>query len=432
MSEVPVPPGPEAVEEDANPFEPKAGTIWASALCHPKYRLHRYVALFFMCCMGFGNYFAYDSPAALQEQITKDMDVSTAQFGELYSTYSWPNVVLCFFGGFLIDRVFGIRWGAIIFSIFILVGQLIVSFGALANAFWVMDVGRFVFGIGGESLAVAQNTYAVSWFKDKELNLVFGLQLSLARVGSTVGINVILPLYNALSSPSLSGHKLLGVTLFSSALTCAFSSVAAIILGILDRRAERIMRRSDQPVIAEVVRFSDIKHFDRSFWYLSVICVTYYVCVFPFVSLGTVFFKRKWAFDETQANGVDSIIYTISAVVCPLFGYLIDYSGRNVIWVFASAALTLFSHSILAFTMINPWFPMCFMGIGYSILACALWPMVAFVIPEHQLGTAYGIMQSVQNLGLAVVPIIAGWLVDLKGYIILQVFFLSSMCSKYS
>ena len=24
---------------------------------------------------------------------------------------------------------------------------------------------RFVFGIGGESLAVAQNTYAVSWFK---------------------------------------------------------------------------------------------------------------------------------------------------------------------------------------------------------------------------------------------------------------------------
>lgn len=36
--------------------------------------------------------------------------------------------------------------------------------------------------IGGESLAVAQNTYAVNWFKGKELNLVFGLQLSMARV----------------------------------------------------------------------------------------------------------------------------------------------------------------------------------------------------------------------------------------------------------
>lgn len=38
--------------------------------------------------------------------------------------------------------------------------------------------------IGGESLAVAQNTYAVSWFIGKELNLVFGLQLSIARLVS--------------------------------------------------------------------------------------------------------------------------------------------------------------------------------------------------------------------------------------------------------
>ena len=38
--------------------------------------------------------------------------------------------------------------------------------------------------IGGESLAVAQNTYAVSWFKGRELNMVFGLQLSFSRVVS--------------------------------------------------------------------------------------------------------------------------------------------------------------------------------------------------------------------------------------------------------
>lgn len=44
------------------------------------------------------------------------------------------------------------------------------------------------FRIGGESLAVAQNTYAVSWFKGKELNLVFGLQLSMARIVSTANL----------------------------------------------------------------------------------------------------------------------------------------------------------------------------------------------------------------------------------------------------
>lgn len=47
-----------------------------------------------------------------------------------------------------------------------------------------MDAGRFIFGIGGESLASAQNAYAVAWFFGKELNFVFGLQLSFARVVS--------------------------------------------------------------------------------------------------------------------------------------------------------------------------------------------------------------------------------------------------------
>lgn len=50
----------------------------------------------------------------------------------------------------------------------------------------------FVFSIGGESLAVAQNTYAVSWFKGKELNLVFGLQLSMARL-----VRVLLRLHSS-------------------------------------------------------------------------------------------------------------------------------------------------------------------------------------------------------------------------------------------
>ena len=38
--------------------------------------------------------------------------------------------------------------------------------------------------LGGESLAVAQNAYAVIWFKGKELNMVFGLLLSISRVVS--------------------------------------------------------------------------------------------------------------------------------------------------------------------------------------------------------------------------------------------------------
>ena len=42
----------------------------------------------------------------------------------------------------------------------------------------------FVHRLGGENLAVAQNAYVVSWFKGAELNMVFGLLLSVSRVVS--------------------------------------------------------------------------------------------------------------------------------------------------------------------------------------------------------------------------------------------------------
>ncbi|XP_042371146.1 major facilitator superfamily domain-containing protein 1-like, partial [Plectropomus leopardus] len=93
------------------------------AICDPRHLLHRVVVLIFMCFLGFGSYFCYDNPAALQTQVLQDLSLNTAKFMQLYAWYSWPNVVLCFFGGFLIDRVFGIRLGTIIFSLFVCVGQ---------------------------------------------------------------------------------------------------------------------------------------------------------------------------------------------------------------------------------------------------------------------------------------------------------------------
>lgn len=71
----------------------------------------------------------------------------------------------------------------------------------------------YYFSIGAEPLAVAQNNYAVAWFKGKELNMVFGLQLSFARVGSAVNFWVMEPLYSWVGK-EYSGHECLGIVLF--------------------------------------------------------------------------------------------------------------------------------------------------------------------------------------------------------------------------
>ena len=71
-----------------------------------------------------GSYFCYDNPAALEEQMQRDMRVSTGEFMSLYAWYSWPNVIICWFGGILIDRVLGLRLGTIIFALLVTAGQV--------------------------------------------------------------------------------------------------------------------------------------------------------------------------------------------------------------------------------------------------------------------------------------------------------------------
>ena len=75
-----------------------------SCLCHPQALLHRLIALILMCLLGFGSYFCFDNPGALQSELKLAMNITTAQFANLYSWYSWPNVVLPVIGGFLMDR----------------------------------------------------------------------------------------------------------------------------------------------------------------------------------------------------------------------------------------------------------------------------------------------------------------------------------------
>ncbi|XP_058794311.1 major facilitator superfamily domain-containing protein 1-like [Phymastichus coffea] len=391
----------------------------------PKKATFRFIGLTFMCFLGFGSYFCYDNPAALQDKFKTDLDMPASKFVLLYSIYSWPNVILCFIGGFLLDSVFGTRWGTIIYMTLTMCGQLLFATGVYLNIFWLMMLGRFVFGIGAESLAVAQNSYAVLWFKGKELNMVFGLQLSFARVGSTVNFLIVGSIYKYVSETlGYDGAQCIGIVLFFSAMTCMGSMICALLLGYMDSHAEKVLKRNEGPQ-PELVKLTDVKDFKNIFWLVAGICVAYYIAIFPFISLGKLYFIRKYEFEPDAANTVNSLVYSISAIASPLFGILVDKIGRNVLWVATSIIGSLFAHGLLAFTYVTPYVCMVLLGISYSMLASSLWPLIALVIPEHQLGTAYGIAQSLQNLGLAVMSILCGIIVDNHGYFMLELFFLA-------
>jgi len=429
-----------------------------NCLCHPQALLHRVLALVLVCLLGFGSYFCFDNPGALQSELKEAMNITTAQFANLYSWYSWPNVVLPIIGGFLMDRVFGIRLGTMLFAFIIILGQIVFSLGGFLDRLWVMEVGRFIFGIGGESLAVAQNTYAVSWFKGKELNMVFGFQLSIARVGSTENFLVMGPLYSWIKNQTLGAgdallpplqpimrnnlswdiqddlleepetshqaHTVIGWTLLIAGLSCVMSFVCSLALAWMDKRRGtilNIMGDSNDP--EEVVKITDVKDFPLSFWFLCLACLAYYGAIFPFVSLAKDFFKKEFGMDGDSANFITGLIYLVSAPASPLLGLLMDKTGRNVTWVFVAVLASIGCHCLLAFTRLNPYIAVSCMGVAYSLLASALWPIAALIIPEYQLGTAYGLMQAIQNLGTALIIMAAGTIAD-ESYFWLEMFYI--------
>ncbi|GBP60911.1 Major facilitator superfamily domain-containing protein 1 [Eumeta japonica] len=315
--------------------------------CNPRHPLHRFIALMLMCFLCFGSYFCYDTPGALANYFKKDSHLNTSQFAWLYSIYSWPNVVLCFIGGYLIDS------------------------------------------IGGESLQVAANNYVVLWFKGKELNMVFGLQLSFARFGSAVNFWVMEPVYKWVGQ-YYHGYKQLGVALFLASLTCLGSLICGIILGWMDYYSEKLLGRQEQRANEEPFKLRDILKFKSVFWLVTVICVAYYLAIFPFIALGKLFFERKFDYVPQDANTVNSMVYLLSAILSPFCGILIDKTGRNITWVIVSIIATIGAHLILAFTFFNPYIGVISLGFSYSLLAAGLWPIVALIVQENQLGTAYG------------------------------------------
>ncbi|MDR3549248.1 MAG: hypothetical protein P4M11_13465, partial [Candidatus Pacebacteria bacterium] len=52
------------------------------------------------------------------------------------------------------------------------------------------------------------------------------------------------------------------------------------------------------------------------------------------------------------------------------------------------------------------------MGIGTSLFAAAIWPMIPYTVDQQILGAAYGIGYGAQSLGIVFAPIIVGAIAD--------------------
>ncbi len=365
--------------------------------------LFRWTILIFVSLAMFGNYYVYDSISPLADLLAKQLRFTNADIGLLNGIYSVPNIFMVLIGGIIIDRI-GTRISTFIFSALCLTGAVLTAFSG--GDLILMAAGRLIFGLGAESLIVAVTTVLGRWFKGKQLSFAFGINLTIARLGTFAALNS--PTWAKSFYENWQGPLLIAV------VAAAVSVISIAVYWIMDIYAEKNLAVNPVPKQDEF-NFKEIFSFPTSFWYVVLLCVTFYSAIFPFQTFAVKFFIETHGVTREAGGFLSSMLILFSMILTPLFGLLTDYIGKRSLLMMIGSLLLIPVYLMMNYTNISLYVPMAIMGLSFSLIPAVMWPAVAIIVEEKKLGTAYGLMTLIQNIGLAGFNFLIGWVNDYTG-----------------
>ena len=374
----------------------------------------RWTALLIVSFTMMCGYFITDVMAPLEDLLTKTpaeggLGWTSDEYGFFSGAYGYINVFLLmlFFGGIILDQC-GVRFTGTMSASLMVAGTLLkwyaldTNFGSAEIFGYPMQValaalGFAIFGMGAEITGITITKIIAKWFTGHELALAMGLQVAMARIGTAVALACSLPIANAMgevSAPVLLGAAMLCIGLVSYLVYC-----------VMDRKLDASSDAAADAAGEEEFRFSDLKYIftNKGFWLIAILCVLFYSGVFPFLKFATKLMIYKYNVDPELAGLIPAMLPFGTILLTPFFGSLYDRIG--------SVMLTLV-HVLFALPILNEWWfaigVMIILGISFSLVPSAMWPAVPKIIPLKQLGSAYAIIFYIQNIGLSMVPVLIG------------------------
>jgi len=383
----------------------------------------RWTALTIVSFTMMAGYFFTDVMAPLKTMLETQNGWDSSDYGFFTSAYGWFNVffLMLILGGLMLDKL-GIRLTGLASAALMVVGAAIkyyaISTPALTHTLlfginsqvMIASLGFAIFGVGTEVSGITVTKVIVKWFKGHEMATAMGIQVSLARVGSSMAMVFSVPIakhFNLVSAPLLLGAVAL----------CA-GLVAFFIYTFMDMKLDKQISDAGNSDEEESFRLTDVKVIlvNKGFWLIALLCVLFYSCVFPFLKYATDLMINKFGVAEELAGILPGLIPIGAIFLTPLFGGIFDKKGKGASLMILGACLLFFVHLMFTIPFLNNWWLavvlMIILGIGFSLVPSAMWPSVAKIIPEKQLGSAYALIFYIQNIGLMGVPFLVGKVLD--------------------
>jgi MFS family permease len=386
-------------------------------------KVARWGALGIVAFTMMAAYFFTDVMSPLKQMLEEQCHWDSSDYGFFTSAYGWLNVfaLMLFFGGLILDKM-GIRFTGVGAALVMVIGAAVkyyavatpslgqhLLFGINAQVV-IASIGFAVFGVGCEVAGITVSKVIVRWFKGHEMATAMGIQVALARVGTALALFITVPFaerMGSIAAPIALGGVALCAGLF-----------AFMIYNAMDRRLEKELKLTAEGDPEEGFKLSDVKLIlsNKGFWLIALLCVMFYSCVFPFLKYATDLMVNKFHVKYALAGMIPGILPFGTILLTPLFGGIYDKKGKGATIMIVGAILIFLVHVVFTIPFLNQWILavilMIVLGIGFSLVPSAMWPSVAKIIPEKQLGTAYSLIFLIQNIGLMGVPFLVGKVLD--------------------
>jgi MFS family permease len=351
---------------------------------------------------SFGNFYVYDSIGPVADLLQSGLGFSDTQIGTLNAIYSLPNVVLILVGGVVADRI-GAGKTMFATSVVCFLGAVLT---AMSPTFSVMAAGRLLYGIGAETFSIGTLAAVTRFYPRQHTALMMGVTLGVGRAGSwmaDLSPTVFKATYAAGWQPPLVlAAGIAATSLLTSALYWVVEKKAAS-----GEQAEA----QAQPFVAR-----DLLKFGTAYWYLLLLCVLWYGVILAFRSTFAIkYFQQAHGLSLEEAGQINAHVFLAALFATPAFGWLCDRLGRYAGLLALGAGLLPISLIIMASGTGGLGVATVLIGISYSLVPAAMWPLVSRIVEPKKFGTAIGFMWVIQNAGIAGANMVAGWLNDRSG-----------------
>ncbi|TCN67701.1 MFS transporter [Acetobacteroides hydrogenigenes] len=389
----------------------------------------RWIALILISSTMFFAYFFVDVLAPLQELLEKSPTFWKPEvFGMIGGGEFVLNVVagMLIISGIILDKM-GIRFTLITAGLTMVLGASL-KYYALTEGFTQTALASFlgsfisgipasaklamagfaIFGVGVEMAGITVSKTIVKWFKGKEMAMAMGLEMAVARLG-VFAVFQLSPVFAEMGGPSKS--VLMGLIFLCIGFMTFF------IYTFMDRKLDKQLGEAAQLEPEDEFHLSDLGKIFTNPGFLTIagLCVLFYSAIFPFQKFATNMLSSKLDISLKEASAYFSYFPIGAGLLTPFIGWFLDKKGKGASVMLYGAMLLVVSHLIFAlvpaesFNTAIALITIVILGVAFSLVPASMWPSVPKIVEARYLGSAYGCIFWIQNIGLMLVPMLIGW-----------------------